>query len=69
MTTTRITHASPAGAYARAADRGWENDAEVAADGHQPGLCRDIAHQLVHHHPGTHFKVNRHLHSYTHRLN
>ncbi|KAM3955472.1 membrane-bound alkaline phosphatase-like [Aphomia sociella] len=57
VTTTRITHASPAGAYAKVADRRWENDARVAEDGHDPLICRDIAHQLVHMYPGNQFKV------------
>ncbi|XP_026487995.2 membrane-bound alkaline phosphatase-like [Vanessa tameamea] len=57
VTTTRITHASPAGAYATVANRHWENDAEVRNDGHDPNICPDIAHQLVHSHPGNQFKV------------
>lgn len=58
VTTARVTHASPAGAYANTANRDWENDAEVRADQHDPELCRDIAYQLVHTHPGNQFKVN-----------
>ncbi|XP_041981936.1 membrane-bound alkaline phosphatase-like [Aricia agestis] len=57
VTTTRVTHASPAGAYSRSADRDWESDAGVRAAGHDPHTCPDIAHQLVHSYPGTHFKV------------
>ncbi|XP_045781581.1 membrane-bound alkaline phosphatase-like [Maniola jurtina] len=57
VTTTRVTHASPAGAYARAADRNWESDVDVRADGHDPAACADIAHQLVHEYPGNEFKV------------
>ncbi|XP_026759498.3 membrane-bound alkaline phosphatase-like isoform X2 [Galleria mellonella] len=57
VTTTRITHASPAGAYAKIANRNWENDLEVLLDGQDPLLCRDIAHQLVHSYPGNQFKV------------
>ena len=40
ITTTRITHASPAGAYAHLADRDWEGNA--------PRGCHDAAYQLVH---------------------
>lgn len=58
MTTTRVTHASPSGAYARTANRDWESDADVRGDGHDPRRCRDIAHQLVHTHPGNQFKVS-----------
>ncbi|XP_034835001.1 membrane-bound alkaline phosphatase-like [Maniola hyperantus] len=57
VTTTRVTHASPAGAYARAADRNWESDADVRAAGHDHAACADIAHQLVHEYPGNEFKV------------
>jgi alkaline phosphatase len=43
VTTTRITHATPAAAYAHAAKRGWEGDTELEPeDG-----CTDIAYQLV----------------------
>lgn len=57
VTTTRVTHASPAGLFARSANRNWEDDSGVRADGHDPALCPDIAHQLVHDHPGNQFKV------------
>ncbi|GBP86178.1 Membrane-bound alkaline phosphatase [Eumeta japonica] len=57
VTTTRITHASPAGAFARVANRDWENDAEVLVDNADPLVCRDIAHQLVHEYPGNRFKA------------
>nr|AJW76724.1 alkaline phosphatase 4 [Spodoptera exigua] len=57
VTTTRITHASPAGVYAKVANRHWENDAKVREDGHDPARCPDIAHQLVHMRPGNQFKV------------
>ncbi|XP_046969316.1 membrane-bound alkaline phosphatase-like [Vanessa cardui] len=57
VTTTRVTHASPSGAYANIANRDWENDAAVAADQYDPELCHDIAYQLVHSYPGNQFKV------------
>ncbi|XP_045774632.1 membrane-bound alkaline phosphatase-like [Maniola jurtina] len=57
VTTARVTHASPAGAYAHVADRDWESDADVRAAGADPARCRDIAHQLVHGYPGNQFKV------------
>lgn len=44
MTTTRVTHASPAAAYAHAADRKWEADADLPTRGLK---CEDIASQLV----------------------
>ncbi|XP_046391490.1 alkaline phosphatase-like [Ischnura elegans] len=48
VTTTRVTHASPAAGYAHVANRDWENDADVAADKQDPHACPDIAQQLVH---------------------
>lgn len=57
MTTTRVTHASPSGAYAKVAERDWENDAMVEADGADLERCPDIAQQLVTSYPGNHFKV------------
>ncbi|VVD00215.1 unnamed protein product, partial [Leptidea sinapis] len=57
VTTTRVTHASPAGTFATAANRHWENDADVRGDAVDPALCPDIAHQLVRTAPGNQFKV------------
>ncbi|KAL0822116.1 hypothetical protein ABMA28_005480 [Loxostege sticticalis] len=57
VTTTRITHASPAGLYAKAANRNWERDEQVTSENIDIGQCRDIAHQLVHHYPGNELKV------------
>ncbi|MEO0576590.1 MAG: alkaline phosphatase [Pseudomonadota bacterium] len=46
VTTTTLTHATPAAAYAHSADRGWENDSRIPRN--QRGLgCRDIARQLI----------------------
>lgn len=44
VTTTRVTHASPAAAYAHSADRKWEADADMPRHGLR---CEDIASQLV----------------------
>lgn len=57
MTTTRVTHASPAGMYAHTAERNWESDSDVPAACAALG-CRDIAYQLVMADPGRRFKVN-----------
>lgn len=52
MTTTRVTHASPAGCYAHSAERYWESDADFL-DPYRHGPenlkynCKDIAKQLV----------------------
>lgn len=46
VTTTRVTHATPAATFSHVADRNWENDAELAkAAG--TGACADIARQMV----------------------
>lgn len=46
VTTTRITHATPASVYSRSADRDWESDAAIPADQQGQG-CKDIALQLA----------------------
>lgn len=57
VTTTRITHASPAGSYAQVANRDWENDAVVKSSGQDPDKCDDIAEQLINSVPGRNIKV------------
>ncbi|KAK0061505.1 alkaline phosphatase [Biomphalaria pfeifferi] len=44
VTTTRITHATPAGAYAHSPDRDWESDRLIPSSEKQ---CKDIAYQLI----------------------
>lgn len=46
VTTTRITHATPASVYSRSADRDWESDKDIPADQQGQG-CKDIALQLA----------------------
>ncbi|MDQ2701293.1 MAG: alkaline phosphatase [Pseudomonadota bacterium] len=46
VTTTKVTHATPAATFAHAADRGWENDAAMARVA-GTGACIDIARQMV----------------------
>jgi len=46
VTTTRVTHATPAGAYAHTAYRDWEGDADMPAKAREAG-CKDIARQLI----------------------
>ncbi|XP_034484400.1 alkaline phosphatase [Drosophila innubila] len=57
ITTTSVTHASPAGVYAHTANRNWENDADVLADNADPTVCPDIASQLVFGHVGQNLNV------------
>lgn len=56
ITTTRITHASPAGTYARTANREWESDADMEKFP-QAFNCSDIAMQLIREEPGRNFNV------------
>ncbi|GAB4517467.1 MAG: alkaline phosphatase [Amphiplicatus sp.] len=46
VTTTRLTHATPAAAFAHVPERDWEADADMPADALAAG-CMDIARQLV----------------------
>ncbi|CAH1734438.1 unnamed protein product [Chironomus riparius] len=43
VTTTRVTHSTPAAVYAYAASRNWESDDNLVPDG-----CDDIGKQLIH---------------------
>jgi len=56
VTTTRITHATPASAYASVAFREWESDANMAEQAKADG-CLDIARQLIEGPVGTQFGV------------
>ncbi|KAK3866890.1 hypothetical protein Pcinc_027600 [Petrolisthes cinctipes] len=55
VTTTRVTHATPAALYAKAANRYWECDTFAIRDG--AGRCKDIARQLIEDSPGRDIKV------------
>ncbi|KAH8418205.1 hypothetical protein KR222_000598 [Zaprionus bogoriensis] len=58
VTTTRVTHASPAGVYAHTADREWEHNALLEeACGDQAEGLEDIAVQLIHGEVGSKLKV------------
>lgn len=46
VTTTRVTHATPASVYAHTAERGWEVDRAVPEGDRD--ACPDIAKQLIH---------------------
>ncbi|XP_043263799.1 alkaline phosphatase isoform X2 [Colletes gigas] len=54
VTTTRVTHATPAPLYAHSADRRWECDGTMPKTA---GKCKDIARQLVEDLPGRNIKV------------
>nr|KAF6352898.1 alkaline phosphatase, placental [Pipistrellus kuhlii] len=46
VTTTRVQHATPAGAYAHTVNRNWYSDADMPAQALKDG-CQDIATQLI----------------------
>jgi len=46
VSTARITHATPAGAYAHYPERNWEDDGDLSEEAKQQG-CKDIARQLI----------------------
>lgn len=58
VTTTQVTHASPAGVYAHAANRNWESNQQLVDDGGDSHMCSDIARQLVHGRVGRKLKVS-----------
>nr|XP_053626772.1 LOW QUALITY PROTEIN: alkaline phosphatase 4-like [Cherax quadricarinatus] len=58
VTSTRVTHATPAGTYAHVTDRDWECDGAISAEDEE--LCpavKDIATQLVEEEPGKSINV------------
>ncbi|XP_065093658.1 alkaline phosphatase-like [Ochlerotatus camptorhynchus] len=57
VTTTRVTHATPAGVYAHTSNRDREDDGEATKDGCDPETVEDIAKQLVHGEEGKRLKV------------
>ncbi|XP_037039101.1 membrane-bound alkaline phosphatase-like [Bradysia coprophila] len=57
VTTTRITHASPAASYANVANRDYECDADVMKYNQDPVECGDIAAQLINGPTGREFNV------------
>ncbi|MFC1777929.1 alkaline phosphatase [Pseudomonadota bacterium] len=46
VTTTKLSHATPASTYAHVAERDWENDADLTDEARVNG-CKDIASQLI----------------------
>ncbi len=46
VTTTRVTHATPAATYAHTPERDWESDADMPQEARDQG-CKDIARQLL----------------------
>ena len=57
VTTTRITHATPAASYAHTANRDWESDSDFPPDLKNGEACKDIARQLIEDDPGKRLRV------------
>ncbi|KAF7494481.1 Alkaline phosphatase [Sarcoptes scabiei] len=58
VTTTRVTHATPAAAYAHTQNRKWESFInESMIDGRFNNHCKDIARQLIEDFPGNSLSV------------
>ncbi|MFI0843876.1 alkaline phosphatase [Mesorhizobium sp. IMUNJ 23232] len=56
VSTARVTHATPAATYAKAANRDLENDSQLS-DADKAGGCKDIAAQLIDWPAGNGFEV------------
>lgn len=55
VSTARLTHATPASAYAKSPSRDWEDDASLK--GGDAGGCKDIAHQFIEWPEGDGFEI------------
>ncbi|GFU17926.1 alkaline phosphatase, tissue-nonspecific isozyme [Trichonephila clavipes] len=55
VTTTRVTHATPAAMYSHSASRYWESDGKIPKE--DRAECKDIARQLVEDDPGRNINV------------
>ena len=51
VTTTRVTHATPASLYGHSAHRTWESDIDLNEEKNTES-CKDLARQLVEDKPG-----------------
>ncbi len=56
VSTARLTHATPAAAYAHAPNRNWEDDGELSQAAREGG-CTDIASQFLNWPAGDHFEI------------
>lgn len=55
VTTTRVTHATPAALYSHSTSRYWEDDSKIPEE--DRNLCKDIARQLIEDEPGININV------------
>lgn len=61
VTTTRVTHATPAGLYAHVNNRDWECDTSIPKQ--YKDCVKDIGRQLVEDEPGNKFQASVNLRS------
>ncbi|VDO15581.1 unnamed protein product, partial [Rodentolepis nana] len=54
VTSSRITHASPAGCYGHVAHRDWEVDSKLPCNRNADCACTDLAYQLIYEHQDIH---------------
>lgn len=57
VSTSKVTHGSPAGVYSNVANRHWENDREIRNSNCDPEKIQDIAKQLVYGEVGRNLQV------------
>ncbi|CRL01810.1 CLUMA_CG015026, isoform A [Clunio marinus] len=57
VTSTRVTHATPAAAYSHVPHRDWEHNAAITSACREYENVTDIAHQLIHDEVGKNVKV------------
>lgn len=57
VTTTTVTHASPAGTFGHTPNRMWESDSDILLSKKDPKQCQDLAAQLIRNEPGKNLKV------------
>lgn len=57
VTTSQVTHATPAGLYAKSSHRRWQCDTKILSAGPDAQMCKDIARQLVEDEPANKMKV------------
>ncbi|ROT74214.1 salivary alkaline phosphatase [Penaeus vannamei] len=58
VTTTQVTHGTPAGLYAKSPNRKWQCDTAVKKAGPSAVACKDIARQLVEDEPAKNMKAS-----------
>ena len=66
VTTTRVTHATPASTYGRSPHREWECDSKIPPEASD--CVKDLARQLIEDEPGRNFRVRFKINCIAHNL-